>query len=87
MVSGADSWPTDRALRVEVTLKGSLATRLPGGRGSLELPEGTSVDGMLTILGVPEVHCIYVVNGSAVARGTRLRDNDHVQIFPPMAGG
>jgi ThiS family. len=77
----------ERTIRVEVTLKGSLATWLPGGRGPLELPEGTSMDGMLTILGVPEVHCIYVVNGSAVTRGTRLRDNDHVQIVPPMAGG
>ncbi len=77
----------ERTIRVEVTLKGSLATWLPGGRGPLELPEGTSVDGMLTILGVPEFHCIYVVNGSAVTRGTRLRDDDRVQILPPMAGG
>jgi sulfur carrier protein ThiS len=77
----------ERTIRIDVTLKGSLAAWLPGGRGPLELPEGTSVDGMLTILGVPEVHCIYVVNGSAVTRGARLDDGDRVQVFPPMAGG
>jgi sulfur carrier protein ThiS len=78
---------TGRAIRIEVTLKGSLATWLPGGRGPLEVPEGTTVDDMLTILGIPELHCIYVVNGSAVTHGAHLRDDDRVQILPPMAGG
>lgn len=74
-------------VRVEVTLKGSLATWLPDGRGRLELPAGTSVDGVLPALGASPVHCIYVVNGAPAAKGTPLRDGDRLLIYPPMAGG
>jgi sulfur carrier protein ThiS len=76
-----------RTIRVEVTLKGSLATRLPGGRGPLDLPEGTTAEGVLAALGVPAVHCIYVVNGAATAKSTPLRDGDRLLVYPPMAGG
>ena len=87
MVRGADSRPPDRDLRVEVTLKGSLAARLPGGHGPVNVVEGASVGSLLAMFGIPDVHCIYVVNGSAVTRDALLRDGDRVQIFPPMAGG
>jgi len=76
-----------RVIRVDVTLKGSLAPRLPGGRGSLELPAGSSADGVFRELGLPEIHCIVVVNGAVVPRGSALADGDRVQLFPPMAGG
>lgn len=92
MVSGA---PADRpdlparegSVRVDVTLKGSLATWLPDGHGRLELPAGTSVDGVLPALGASPVHCIYVVNGAPAAKGAPLRDGDHLVVYPPMAGG
>ena len=74
-------------IRVEVTLKGSLADRLPGGRGPLEVPEGTTAEGVLAVLGVPPVHCIYVVNGATAAKGTLLGDGDRLLVYPPMAGG
>lgn len=53
---------------------------------TMGLPDGTSADGVLAILGVPPVHCVYVVNGQAVARDTPLRDGDRILVYPPMAG-
>jgi len=92
MVNGA---PVDRpdepagkgSVRVDLTLKGSLAAWLPEGHGRLELPAGTTVDGVLPALGASPVHCIYVVNGAPAARGTPLRDGDRLVVYPPMAGG
>ena len=94
-MSGADTrppegraeGPAEGTFRVEVVLKGSLAARLPGGRGPLVLAEGASVSNLLGLLGLPDTPCVFVVNGSAVSRDTLLRDGDRVQIYPPMAGG
>ena len=86
-MSGPDSRPPERTLGVEVVLKGSLAARLPGGRARLVLADGASVGSRLAALELPEMQCVFVVNGSAVSRDTRLRDGDRVQVFPPMAGG
>jgi sulfur carrier protein ThiS len=74
-------------IRVEVSLRGGLADRLPGGRTTLELPAGSRADGILGQLGLPDVHCIVVVNGAAMARTTELHDGDRVLLYPPMAGG
>ncbi|MGZ5214264.1 MAG: MoaD/ThiS family protein [Actinomycetota bacterium] len=74
-------------VKVEVVLKGSLAERLPGGRGTVELSDGSTVDALREALGLPTMHCIYVVNGTAVERGAPVSSGDRVQIFPPAAGG
>ncbi|MGZ8572086.1 MAG: MoaD/ThiS family protein [Actinomycetota bacterium] len=74
-------------VNVEVSLRGALAERLPGGRGTVELPDGATVDVLREALGLPAIHCIYVVNGVAVERGAPVTDGDRVQIFPPAAGG
>ncbi len=74
-------------MRVEVVLKGSLAERLPEGRGTVELPDGATVNALGEALGLPAMPCIHVINGTAVERGAPLSDGDRVQIFPPAAGG
>ena len=74
-------------VKVKVALKGALAKRLPGGRGTVELPDGATVDVLREALGLPAIHCIYVVNGAAVARDVPVSSGDRVQIFPPAAGG
>jgi molybdopterin converting factor small subunit len=74
-------------VKVEVVLKGALAERLPGGRGTVELPDGATVDVLREALGLLAIHCIYVVNGVAVERGAPVSSGDRVQIFPPAAGG
>lgn len=75
------------AVRVHVTLKGSLADRLPGGRGELEVSDGATVGALAELLGLPGGRCVFVVGGSTVKADHRLHDGDLVQAFPPMAGG
>jgi len=70
-----------------VTLRGSLAGRLPQGRGTIEVPPGAAVESILAALGIAGVHCVQVVNGRAVLRGTTLQEGDRVELFPPAAGG
>jgi len=74
-------------VQVTVILRGSLATRLPAGRGIVDVPPGAAVESLTATLGVPGVHCVYVVNGSAVLRGTTLKEGDRVELFPPASGG
>lgn len=74
-------------MHVALTLKGSLADRLPAGRGTVEVPSGAAVESILAALGLPTLHCIYVVNGSAVPRGTTLQEGDRIQLYPPASGG
>lgn len=74
-------------VKVEIALKGALAERLPGGRGTVELPDGATVDVLREALGLSAIHCIYVINGAAVERNAPVSSGDRVQIFPPAAGG
>jgi molybdopterin converting factor small subunit len=73
-------------VEIAVTLRGSLAGRLPGGRGTVAVPPGAAVESVLTALGISG-HCVHVVNGRAVLRGTALHDGDRIELFPPAAGG
>ncbi len=79
--------PGGPALRVNVTLKGSIAERLPGGRGEVEVSDATPVGELVEILELPRSSYLFVVNGSLADRGDLLSEGDHVQIHPPMAGG
>jgi sulfur carrier protein ThiS len=74
-------------VEIAVTLRGSLAGRLPQGRGTVEVPPGAAVESILAALGIAGVHCVHVVNGTAVLRGTTLREGDRVELFPPASGG
>jgi hypothetical protein len=73
-------------VRVHVTLRGTLADRLPGGRGELEVSDGASVGAVADLLGLP-AQCVLVLNGATVKRVERVGDGDRLQAFPPMAGG
>jgi sulfur carrier protein ThiS len=74
-------------VRIHVTLKGSLADRLPGGRGELDVAEGSTVEAVFEGLDVPGRQCVVVVNGAAVKADAVLRAGDRLQVFPPVAGG
>ena len=79
--------PGDTRLRVEVTLKGALADRVPGGRAALELPAGALAEAILTAFDLPVAPCIYAINGAAATGTAPLHDGDRVVVYPPMAGG
>lgn len=74
-------------LHVNVTLKGLLAERFPGGRTEVEVAGGAAVEALIEALDLPRSSYIIVINGATAERGAPLSDGDHVQIHPPMAGG
>jgi sulfur carrier protein ThiS len=73
-------------MEVQLTLRGSLAAQLEGGRGRVALPEEATVRVLLEQLRLPP-QCVAVVNGTAVRGGVVLHDGDQVQVFAPQAGG
>lgn len=75
------------SVHVGVTLKGLLAGRFPGGRTEVEVARGAAVEALIEVLGLPRSSYILVINGATADRGAPLSDGDHVQIYPPMAGG
>lgn len=74
-------------MRVRVTLRGSLAERLPGGQEEIDVADGLAVGALADLLGLPGRHVVFVVNGATVKPDVLLREGDRVQAFPPMAGG
>ena len=83
---------------MQITLKlyAMLTEYLPPGAeknvGSLNLPEGTSVEKVVQQLRLPEryVHLV-LINGVYVSpdslAGVMLSDGDTLAIWPPVAGG
>ena len=76
-------------LEVFGTLRDRLKERLPGGRGTVEVPDGASVDQLAAVLAVPIVaNCVVMVNGQQDRDRTRpLAPNAKVTLIPPVAGG
>ena len=81
-------------MRVTVTFFAAIrdAAGTPGD--SVELPEGTTVDGLLQELhrAHPALRALagdtlISVNGGLGTTTTVLRDGDSVALFPPLAGG
>jgi molybdopterin synthase sulfur carrier subunit len=59
-----------------------------GSRLEVDLPEESTLDGLLDHLALPreKVRVIFV-NGRAQPRDYRLQPGDEVGIFPPIGGG
>lgn len=74
-------------MQIEVRLRGSLADRLPGGRGRLDLSDGEHTADILSKLGLPTTPCVFVVNGAAADGKRVLAEGDRVEVHPPIAGG
>jgi sulfur-carrier protein len=79
-------------MKLELCLYASLASRLPerSDRNSciLEVPEGTSIEDILTRLNISlEEPKIVFLNGTHANPDRVLKDGDRLAIFPPIAGG
>jgi molybdopterin converting factor small subunit len=83
-------------IRIEFKLFASLMVHLPPGtKGhsvSVEVPDGTTVQGVIDRFNVPgERAHLVVCNGVIVHRANRdqrqLDDGDVVALWPPVAGG
>ena len=78
-------------MEVTVVCFGLLRDYLPdgsGGRTSVELPEGSTVEGLSEVLGIPSRHVYAVlVNGEQTERSTALTEGVEVTLMPPYSGG
>lgn len=54
----------------------------------LEVPEASTVDDVIRLLGIPgDLARVVLVNGRDLAPGGRLTPDDVITIYPPLAGG
>ena len=84
-------------MQIQVRLFASLRDRLPAGargRGSLELPDGASLQHLLDELEIePRLAQMVLVDGQPAPRDRRerlamvLQHDQTISIFPPVAGG
>lgn len=77
---------------VKVKLNASLRRFLPAGTAGnvaeVELPDGATVDDVITSLGIPDGHArMAVSDNEQLEPTTQLRDGQEVALFPPLAGG
>ncbi len=79
------------AARVTVRLFATLRRQQASSREGacqVEVPEGTTVEGLIRQLGiVPGAVWVVFVNALRAQPETELVDGDKVDIFPPVAGG
>ncbi len=79
------------AMRVSVVFFGDLARLKPPGwkgkRGTVELPEGSTIGDLADRLGIGEEPCVIMLNDAQHHRGAELHEGDTVTFLPPIAGG
>ena len=79
-------------MKIELRLFASLSRYLPeqggGNLCAMEIPEGTTVKGLLQRLAIPgEIRKIIIVNGVHAGESQALTEGDRIGVFPPVAGG
>jgi len=79
-------------VKVEVHLFATLTSFLPpesdNGVATLEMPEGSTVRDVASLLGIPtDLDRVSLVNGREAEPERALRPGDVVTVFPPLMGG
>jgi len=76
-------------LEVFGVLRDKLKDQLPGGRGPIEVPDGTTLDQLATQLAIAIVpNCVVMVNGQVERDRSRpLTADAKLTLIPPVAGG
>ena len=73
---------------VYAILRRYVAGRGDGGAFWLDVPEGTTIDDLLDVLGIPATETKQAFVNSLRQDGQYvLHDQERVAIFPPIAGG
>lgn len=76
------------SVRLFATLQRYLPPPKPGEATEVDVPDGTTVAGLIDKLSVPmEQVKIVMINGIHAREDQVLREGDRVGIFPPIAGG
>jgi sulfur carrier protein ThiS len=75
-------------IEINIDLSTTLFRYYPEGSGSINVEKGTTADGLIRKLGIPDgaVSLIFI-NGKRVLPDQELEDNDQVGLFPLVAGG
>jgi len=78
-------------VRVKVKIVGPLRQYVAKPDGWWELPEGTTVEGLIALLSFPEkisrVPITVLVNDKFTAGSAELRDGDELKLLWPVGGG
>ncbi len=75
-------------MKIKVSLYGEFKKAATSPNLSLEVAEGTTVEGVARELKLPEtVYMMALVNGFRVNNGQVLKDGDDLHIFQPVGGG
>ncbi len=82
-------------MKILVRTAGLLGRYLPPGeqanRATLEIPDGTTITGVMARLGLPAGSYLVTLNGKAVPEARRektvLDDGDNLALMPPLKGG
>ncbi len=75
-------------IKVNLNFFVTLSVYLPKNNQSFAVPEGTTVEMLMQMLGIPDdsVKLIFV-NGKMQDKTYSLKDNDRLGLFPPVGGG
>ena len=75
-------------IKINLKLFVTLSKYLPKDSECLEIPEETTVDKLISDLGIPrELVKLIFINGKRKDSKYRLKNNDRVGLFPPVGGG
>lgn len=75
-------------IRIEIKLFVTLAKHLPKSADAFAVEPGTTIDGLIRLLGIDETRVkLIFVNGVKKGRDYHLKDGDRVGVFPPVGGG
>ncbi|MCD4718784.1 MAG: MoaD/ThiS family protein [Desulfobacula sp.] len=75
-------------IKIDLKLFVTLSKYFPKDSEYLEIPEGTSVERLMSDLGIPgELVKLIFINGKRQDSKYRLENNDRVGLFPPVGGG
>jgi sulfur carrier protein ThiS len=78
-------------MKVTVVFFGDLARFKPahwsGKRGTVDIPEGATIDDLAEQLGIGDEPCVVLLNDEQHHRGAVLQEGDTVTFLPPIAGG
>ena len=73
---------------IELNLFVTLARYRPGGTSRFEVEKGTTVTGLMALLGIEaDMVKLIFINGKKADPETVIQANDRVGLFPPVGGG
>jgi molybdopterin synthase sulfur carrier subunit len=75
-------------IQIDLKLFVTLAQYLPPGSEAYDIKEGTTVDDLMTDLGIPpDIVKLIFINGKKQDREYCIQHKDRVGMFPPVGGG